>query len=152
MLFGVSVLVFFATQALPGDPAVQILGQTATPEQLTALRNSSASTSRCSTSTSPGSGNLLTGSLGESLTSPQSVGSLLVDRGLASLALVGASAIAIPLAVLLGSVVRGAARSRVRPRRAGHLPRPHRMPEFVIGLGLLILLGTTVFTVLPPVA
>src|SRR3990170_4428394 len=38
VLFGVSVLVFVATQALPGDPAVQILGHGAQPEQLAALR------------------------------------------------------------------------------------------------------------------
>ena len=31
VLLGVSVLIFVATQALPGDPAVQILGHTATP-------------------------------------------------------------------------------------------------------------------------
>ena len=38
VLFGVSLLVFVATQALPGDPAVQILGHGALPEQLAALR------------------------------------------------------------------------------------------------------------------
>jgi peptide/nickel transport system permease protein len=77
----------------------------------------------------------------------------LIDRGLASLALVGASAlIAIPLAVLLGSL--GAMR---RDRPSDHATQGiflvlTALPEFVIGLGLLILLGTTVFTVLPPVA
>ena len=34
----VSVLVFAATQALPGDPARAILGRTATPDSLAALR------------------------------------------------------------------------------------------------------------------
>ena len=65
----------------------------------------------------------------------------------------GASAlIAIPLAVLLGSL--GAMR---RDRPSDHATQGiflvlTALPEFVIGLGLLILLGTTVFTVLPPVA
>ena len=153
VLFGVSVLIFLATQALPGDPAVQILGHTATPEQLTALRKQLGLDQSLLDQYVTWLGNVLTGSLGNSLTSPQSVSSLLIDRGLASLALVGASAlIAIPLAVLLGSL--GAMR---RDRPSDHATQGiflvlTALPEFVIGLGLLILLGTTVFTVLPPVA
>ncbi len=153
VLFGVSVLIFLATQALPGDPAVQILGHTATPEQLTELRKQLGLDQSLLDQYVTWLGNVLTGSLGNSLTSPQSVSSLLIDRGLASLALVGASAlIAIPLAVLLGSL--GAMR---RDRPSDHATQGiflvlTALPEFVIGLGLLILLGTTVFTVLPPVA
>ena len=37
-LFLVSVIIFAATQALPGDAARSILGRTATPESLKALR------------------------------------------------------------------------------------------------------------------
>lgn len=153
VLLGVSVLIFLATQALPGDPAVQILGHTATPEQLTELRKQLGLDQPLLNQYATWLGNVLTGSLGQSLTSPQSVSSLLIDRGLASLALVGASAlIAIPLAVLLGSL--GAMR---RDRPSDHATQGiflvlTALPEFVIGLGLLILLGTTVFTVLPPVA
>jgi peptide/nickel transport system permease protein len=60
--------------------------------------------------------------------------------------------IAIPLAILLGSF--GAMR---RDRPLDHATQGiflvlTALPEFVIGLGLLILLGTTVFTLLPPVA
>jgi peptide/nickel transport system permease protein len=153
VLLGVSVLIFLATQALPGDPAVQILGHTATPEQLTELRKQLGLDQPLLNQYATWLGNVLTGSLGQSLTSPQSVSSLLIDRGLASLALVGSSAlIAIPLAVLLGSL--GAMR---RDRPSDHATQGiflvlTALPEFVIGLGLLILLGTTVFTVLPPVA
>ena len=39
ILLGVSILVFAATQALPGDPARQILGHAAATEQLAALRH-----------------------------------------------------------------------------------------------------------------
>ena len=153
VLFGVSVLIFLATQALPGDPAVQILGHTATPEQLDALRKQLGLDQPLLDQYLTWLGNVLTGSLGQSLTSPQSVSSLLVDRGLASLALVLSSAlIAIPLAILLGSF--GAMR---RDRPLDHATQGiflvlTALPEFVIGLGLLILLGTTVFTLLPPVA
>ena len=153
VLFGVSVLIFLATQTLPGDPAVQILGHTATPEQLDELRKQLGLDQPLLDQYLTWLGNVLTGSLGQSLTSPQSVSSLLVDRGLASLALVLSSAlIAIPLAILLGSF--GAMR---RDRPLDHATQGiflvlTALPEFVIGLGLLILLGTTVFTLLPPVA
>ena len=38
VLILVSILVFLATQALPGDPARAILGRSATPQSLAALR------------------------------------------------------------------------------------------------------------------
>src|SRR5215813_1576143 len=38
VLILVSILVFLATQALPGDPALAILGRSATPQSLAALR------------------------------------------------------------------------------------------------------------------
>ena len=39
VLLGVVTLVFFLFNVLPGDPARMILGVTATPEQLAALRH-----------------------------------------------------------------------------------------------------------------
>ena len=50
-----SVVIFAATQALPGDAARSILGRSATPESLADLRSSSGSTSRSSPSTGTGS-------------------------------------------------------------------------------------------------
>ena len=51
----VSVVVFAATQALPGDPARAILGRTATPASLKALRDQlQPRTGRCSPSTRAG--------------------------------------------------------------------------------------------------
>jgi peptide/nickel transport system permease protein len=37
VLFGVTLIVFFMVHLLPGNPAVAILGQTATPERVAAL-------------------------------------------------------------------------------------------------------------------
>lgn len=153
VLFGVSVLIFVATQALPGDPAVQILGRSASTDQLDALRHQLGLDQSLLAQYGHWLQSVSTGSLGNSLTSPQSVSSILLDRGLASLALVLASAlIAIPLAVVLGSL--GAVR---RDRSFDHTSQGlflvlTALPEFVIGLGLLILLGTTVWKVLPAVA
>ena len=153
VLFGVSVLVFAATQALPGDPAVQILGHGAQPAQLAALRSRLGLDRPLPSQYAHWLGNLLSGSLGESLTSHQAVGALVRDRGLASLTLVLASAlIAIPLALVLGSV--GAMR---RDRPFDHATQLillvlTAVPEFVIGLVLLILFATSVFKWLPAVA
>ena len=153
VLFGVSLLVFAATQALPGDTATQILGRSASTEQLNALREQLGLDRSLVTQYLDWLKGFATGSLGDSLTSPQSVSSILIDRGLASLALVLASAlISIPLAVLIGSL---AAMRRDRPldhASQGIFLVLTALPEFVIGLGLLILLGTTVWKLLPTVA
>ena len=37
VLFGITLIVFFMVHLLPGNPAVAILGQTATPERVAAL-------------------------------------------------------------------------------------------------------------------
>jgi peptide/nickel transport system permease protein len=132
---------------------VQILGHGALPDQLAALRKQLGLDRPLLSQYGHWLGNLLSGSLGESLTSHQAVGSLLLDRGLASLALVLSSAvIAIPLALVLGSL--GAVR---RDRPFDHTMQVillvlTALPEFVIGLVLLILFATSVFKWLPAVA
>lgn len=153
VLFGVSILVFAATQALPGDPAVQILGHGAQPAQLAALRRQLGLDRPLLSQYGHWLGHLLSGSLGDSLTTHQAVGGLLLDRGLASLTLVLSSAvIAIPLALVLGTL--GAVR---RDRPSDHVAQVvllvlTALPEFVIGLALLILFATSVLKLLPAVA
>jgi peptide/nickel transport system permease protein len=153
VLLGVSILVFAATQALPGDPAVQILGHGAQPAQLAALRHRLGLDRSLPSQYAHWLGDVLSGSLGDSLTSGQSVGALLRDRALASLTLVLCSAaIAIPLALLLGSY---SALRRDRPfdhASQAVLLVLTAVPEFVIGLVLLILFATSVFKALPAVA
>ncbi len=153
VLFGVSILVFAATQALPGDPAVEILGHGAQPAQLAALRRQLGLDRPLLSQYGHWLGGFLSGSLGESLTTNQPVGSLLLDRGLASLTIVLSSAlIAIPLALVVGTV--GAVR---RDRPSDHATQVTllvltALPEFVIGLALLILFSTSVLKLLPAVA
>ncbi len=153
VLFGVSILIFAATEALPGDPAVQILGHGAQPAQLAALRHQLGLDRPLVSQYGHWLGNFVSGSLGDSLTTHQPVGALLLDRALASLTLVLSSAvIAIPLALVLGTL--GAVR---RDRSFDHASQVvlltlTALPEFVIGLALLILFATSVFTLLPAVA
>ena len=139
------MLVFVATQALPGDPAPQILGHAAAPDQLAALRTELGLDGRCSPSTSTGSAAFCSGDLGTSLATPRVGGlELISDRG-AQLA--RARAAARP-----GS--RSRSRSLIGTLAAVRRDRPFdhvsqlvllvltALPEFVIGLGLLLLLAT----------
>ncbi len=153
ILLGVSILVFGATQALPGDPAQQILGHAAAPEQLDALRGELGLDRPLLSQYAHWIGDLAQGSPGTSLATREPVSSVISERGLNSLALVLCSAlIAIPLSLLLGTY---AAVRRDRPFDHGSqlvLLVLTALPEFVIGLGLLLLLATSVFHALPAVA
>ncbi|MBM3679293.1 MAG: ABC transporter permease, partial [Actinobacteria bacterium] len=153
VLVGVSILVFVATQALPSDPAVQILGRSAAPEQLDALREQLGLDRPLVEQYLAWAGDLLRGSLGDSLATREPVAAHVGDRAVNTLALVLLSAvIAIPLALLIGTLT--AVR---RDRPADHATQLvllviTAIPEFVIGLLLLILLSTTVLPWLPAVA
>jgi peptide/nickel transport system permease protein len=153
ILVGVSILVFAATQALPGDPAQQILGHAAAPEQLAALRQELGLDRPLVSQYGHWIYGVLQGDLGDSLATKQSVTSLISDRAVNSLALVLLSAgIAIPLSLLIGTA--GAIR---RDRPFDHATQLGlivltALPEFVIGLALLVLLATSVWTILPAVA
>ncbi len=159
LLFGllvlllVSMVVFGATQALPGDPARAILGRSATPESLAALRaqlhlNSSIVGQYWTWLTGLASGNL-----GTSLAAHQPVSSLLGDRLINSTFLVlVAGLISIPLSVAIGAF--GALR-RDRPFDVTSslvLLALAALPEFVVAVLLVILLATTISHALPAIS
>jgi peptide/nickel transport system permease protein len=151
-LWLISVVVFVATQAL-GDPAQAILGRSATPERVTALRE------QLHLDQSPVQryvgwlGGLLHGDLGTSLATRQPVADLVGPRIANSAVLVVlAAAVTLPVSFLLAIV---AARRRDRP--ADHVIQVGllaiaALPEFVIGILLVALFSTTVFRLLPSVS
>jgi peptide/nickel transport system permease protein len=152
-LFVASVVIFAATQALPGDPARAVLGRTATPESLAALREQLNLDRPVVEQYWDWLSGVFTGDLGESLVAREPVTELLGSRieNSAFLMLISAL-ISVPLAILIGAV---SAR-----RRDGPLDHSlsvltlalAALPEFVVGIAFVVLLGTTVFTVLPPVS
>jgi peptide/nickel transport system permease protein len=151
-LFLVSLLVFGTTQALPGDAATAILGKTATPERLAALREQLHLNSPVWEQYARWLGGIATGQLGQSLATEQPVAQLLAPRiaNSAFLVLVSA-AIAIPLSLLIGVV--GAIRRDSPLDHAltvGTLVLA-ALPEFVIGIALILLFATSVLHVLPAV-
>jgi peptide/nickel transport system permease protein len=153
VLLVVSVVVFAATQALPSDPARAILGRDATPQSLANLRAQLGLDEPVVSQYFDWLGGILSGDLGTSLAAQQPVSELMSDRFFNSLSLVFISAaIAIPLSLLLGAITA--------TRRDGLLDRfvllmslgLTALPEFVVGMILVILFATTVFTILPAVA
>jgi peptide/nickel transport system permease protein len=151
-LFLVSLVVFAATQALPSDPARAILGRTATPDSLKALRKQLNLNRPVVSQYTHWLGGIFTGDLGNSLAARGEPVTKVLGKRLQNSAVLLAAVISIPLSILLGVI---SAR-----RRDG--PLDHSMslillalaalPEFVVGIALVLLFATRVFHVLPAVS
>jgi peptide/nickel transport system permease protein len=147
----ISVLVFVATEALPGDAAVAKLGRAATPEALAAFRAHYHLNEPIISQYFSWLGELLRGQLGVSLIAPESVASLIGQRiGNSVVLLLLAGLLGIPFAVALG-IVSATRRDGLFDHSAGvALLALAALPEFVIGIALTLLLATNVLHVLPP--
>jgi peptide/nickel transport system permease protein len=152
-LFLVSVIVFAATQVLPGDAARAVLGRTATPARLVALRLLLHLDRPAVSQYWIWLTGLLSGRPGTSLANGEPVWSLVEPRVLNSLFLLTVVAVVgVPLSLALGIVA-----ALRRDRWFDHVSSTvslaaAALPEFVIAVGLVILLATVVFHVLPPVS
>lgn len=101
----VSALIFWAVELLPGDIATEILGQSATPETLTAFRERFGLNDPAPLRYVHWLGGALTGDFGLSLANQRPISQLITDRAFNTFFLAGyAAAIAVPLAVVLGLV------------------------------------------------
>ena len=151
-LFFVSMLIFFATQTLPGDAAQAILGHSASQERVKVLRHELGLDRPAVVQYGSWLAGIGTGDLGSSLMTGRPVSALIGRRLLNSAILVFLAAlISLPLAVAMGAV----AGSR-RDRPFDHVVVAVTLglvavPEFVIGLLLVIVFSTTVLHVLPGV-
>ncbi|WP_189412670.1 ABC transporter permease [Neogemmobacter tilapiae] len=102
-LWLISVLIFLAVSLLPGDIAQQILGQSATPETVAALRRELGLDQPLLQRYLDWMGTLLAGDFGNSLSNGRPVADLLAARMGKTLFLAAyAAAIAVPLALFLG--------------------------------------------------
>ncbi|WP_064745155.1 ABC transporter permease [Pseudonocardia acaciae] len=146
----VSILVFVATQVLPGDPARAVLGHDATPDRVALLREHLGLDRPLAVQYLSWLGDLLRGNLGDSLVTQESVARLIGDRTVNSAILVLLSAaIGVPLATFVGAVS-----GRRRDRWFDHTVLAAALaltalPEFIIALILVILFATTAFQLLP---
>jgi peptide/nickel transport system permease protein len=149
----VSIVVFAATQALPGNAARAILGRNATPDRLAALTRQLHLDQPVISQYLHWLGGVLTGNFGTSAATQQPVSSLLSGRIANSAFLVLVAAIvALPLSIGLGVWM-----AVKRDKLADHVLSTTTLalaalPEFVIGIGLVLLLATNVSHVFPAVS
>jgi peptide/nickel transport system permease protein len=154
ILFLVSVVVFAATQALPGNAAQAALGRQATPARLKALNEQLHLNQSAFAQYWHWLKNIITGNLGISAATQEPVSQVITAPLLNSAFLVAISAIvAIPLSIALGVWM-----AVKRDKPADHILSTGTLvvaalPEFVIGIGLALLLATNyVWRVLPGVS
>ena len=101
----VSLMVFATTEVLPGDVATAILGQSATPEALTAIRQELGLDRPALIRYIEWLGNLVTGDLGKSLATGRQITELIAERLGQTLILAAMTAlVAVPLAISLGLI------------------------------------------------
>jgi peptide/nickel transport system permease protein len=152
-LWLVSLIVFAAVIALPGDAATAILGREATPDRVAALRDQLNLNDSVISQYLQWLGGILTFDLGNSAATQQPVTQLLSDRvGNSAFLVVIASLIAIPLSIGIGVWT-----AMKRDRPADHITSTvtlvlAALPEFVIGIGLILLFATGVLQLFPAVS
>ncbi len=153
VLILVSILVFLATQALPGDPARAILGRSATPASLAALRRQLHLDRPVIEQYWTWVTGLLHGNLGTSLAAQEPVTKLLGPKLVNSAVLVTiAAVVSIPLSIAIGSWA-ALKREKIFDTLSSNLLLVlAALPEFVVAVVLVILLATTVFNVFPAIS
>ena len=153
VLILVSILVFLATQALPEDPARAILGRSATPASLAALRRQLHLDEPVLTQYWKWVIGLLHGNLGTSLAAQEPVSKLLAPKLVNSAVLVALAAVlSIPLSIAIGAYAALKREKAFDQASSNLLLALAALPEFVVGLVLVILFATTVLHVLPAVS
>ena len=152
VLFLVSIVVFIATQGL-GDPARAILGRSATPASLAALRGQLHLDRPLIVQYLSWAAGLLHGDAGTSLAAQEPVARLIGDHVINSAFLVLISgAISIPLSIVIGSYAALRRDKTFDVAMSLSTLVFAALPEFVVGVGLVVLFATTVFHVLPGVS
>jgi peptide/nickel transport system permease protein len=147
-----SVVIFAATQALPGDAARSILGRSATPESLAALRQQLGLDKPVLTQYWDWISGILTGDLGTSLVNGLPVTEVIGERLVYSLFLMLiAGAISVPLGIALGAISARKRDSTFDQATSVTTLGLAALPEFVVGITLAVVFSTTVFHVLPGV-
>jgi peptide/nickel transport system permease protein len=152
-LFLVSVVIFAATEILPGNAARAVLGRDATQAALTAMEKKLHLDRPLTTQYALWLGGVLTGNPGTSLVNGENVMAEVMPRVKNSLTLlVLAGLVGVPLSVLAGILAAsrpgGVFDNGISVTALGLAATP----EFVVGLLTIIVFATSVFRWLPPVS
>ena len=142
VIFGVTVVVFVMVHLLPGNPALAILGQTATPARVASLSHQLGLDKPLWDQYLLFLGHLVQGNLGTSITYQRPVSELVVEAvpitmSLLAFALVLSLVISVPLAAMAASAP---GRTRDLAVRVFTLVG-QGMPQFWVGIMLILLLA-----------
>lgn len=152
VLFAASILIFAATQVLPGNAANQILGRNATPQAVSQLSRELGLDRSAFAQYVSWLGNLLHADLGRSLAAREPVSQFISDRVRNTLELAAVAVLLmLPLGIGIG-VIAGIKRDRLTDHAiTGFTLGAIALPEFVSG-ALLALLFATWLGLFPPVS
>ncbi|MCC7428174.1 MAG: ABC transporter permease [Alphaproteobacteria bacterium] len=150
VLFGASILIFLVVRALPGDPAIAMMTQNATPEMIEEMRRALGLHLPLHAQYLHWAGSALAGDLGQSFTYSMPVRAIIADRFPVTLHL---SLVALAIALLI-AVPAGVVAARHKGGMIDHLCRVLAMigismPVFWQGL-LMIMLFAVTLGWLPP--
>lgn len=152
-LLVVSMVIFAATQVLPGNAATAILGRTATPARVQALEQQLHLDSSILSQYWSWLSGVVTGEPGTSFASGQSVlefvGRRLANSGILVLA---AGALGTLIGLIAGAVAAWRRDGLFDHALAVTSLTVTALPEFLVGIALVMLLSTTVFHLLPAVS
>lgn len=153
-LFLVSLVVFLATQALPGDTARAILGkEAANVQRYEALREQLGLNKPVVLQYTDWLGGVVRGDLGDSLVQGEPVTSLLGRRVVNSAILVLVAAlVSIPISIALGSLSALWRDSKFDVGVSIGSLALAALPEFVVGIALILLFATVALRWLPAVS
>jgi len=153
-LFLVSIVVFVATQALPGDTARAILGkEAANVARYEALREQLGLNEPVAQQYVAWLGGVITGDFGNSLVQDKAVTELLSRRVANTFVLVAIAALlSIPISLFLGSLTALRRDTKFDVSVSIGSLALAALPEFVIGIVLIMLFATQVFKWLPAVS
>ncbi|MBB3225245.1 ABC transporter permease [Pseudoduganella umbonata] len=152
-VLAISVIVFGATQALPSDPARMVLGPEATEASVRTLQRQLGLDRPVPVQYLAWAGQLLQGDLGRSLDSHVPVAALVQARAANSLVLLGCVlAVLAPAAVAIGVALALRRDSALDRHAVALLIALKAIPNFALGIGLVMLFATTVWRVLPAVS
>jgi peptide/nickel transport system permease protein len=150
-LFVVSIVVFVLSQGLQ-DPARAILGRDATPDALAAKQQQLGLDEPLVTQYWNWLTGLLTGDPGRSYTNQAPVLDLIGDRVVNSLFLMALSAVvSIPISIVIGARSAAKRDKTFDNVSSGTTLVLASMPEFVVGLLLIVLFATNVWHLFPAV-
>jgi peptide/nickel transport system permease protein len=153
IVIALSLLVFLATQALPGDAAVAYLANSATPERLAAIREQLNLNDPIMVQYFSWASGVVQLDFGQTLTGEVSVSGILGERIQNTLILMASSGIvAMPLSILIGTYA-AVRREKIFDNISSLVTLIlASLPEFVVAIFLVFLLATNIFQIFPAIS